>query len=130
MTSFCHVYHVRRLPQSSQGCQPRPPEALRRYPVVDQPHRAAGVCWLDLESWRDIPSGGFPASVIGETIWTGYKEVWQCRRQTPVGIDLACAAQLMQQVDAAEASLDEHHRRALADYKSCVNEFTRVFNDW
>ena len=74
--------------------------------------------------------GGFPASVIGETIWTPYKEEWQCRRKHPMGINLAHTAELVQKADAFIASLDEHHKRAHEDYNSCVQHFVRPFNDY
>ena len=71
--------------------------------------------------------GGFPASVIGETIWTDYKEEWQCRRKHPLGIDLADTAELVQKADAFIASLDEHHTRAQQKYDSCVKQWVREF---
>ena len=69
--------------------------------------------------------GGFPAAVIGETIWTSYKEEWQCRRKHPLGIDLAHTAELVQKADAFIASLDEHHKRAQEAYNRCVQQWVR-----
>ena len=70
-------------------------------------------------------AGGFPVSVIGETIWTDYKEEWQCRLQHPLGITLAHTAELVQKADAFIASLDQHHKRAQQDYDSCVKQWVR-----
>ncbi len=70
--------------------------------------------------------GGFPASMIGETYWTKYKEEWQCRRKHPMGINLAHTAELMKDADAAIASLDEDHKRAQERYNRCVQQWVRV----
>ena len=70
-------------------------------------------------------AGGFAASVIGETIWTDYKEEWQCRRKHPLGINLAHTAELVQKADAFIASLDQHHTRAQQNYDSCVKQWVR-----
>jgi hypothetical protein len=39
---------------------------------------------------------------------------------------LAHTAELVQKVDAAIASLDEHHKRAQEDYNRCVQQWVRV----
>jgi hypothetical protein len=70
--------------------------------------------------------GGFPAAVIGETIWTKYKEAWQCRRKHPMGIDLTHTAELMKDADAFIALFDDDHKRAQEDYNGCVQQWVRV----
>ena len=69
--------------------------------------------------------GGFHADLIGETIWTKYKEEWQCRRKHPLGITLADTAELVQEADAFIASLDQDHTRAQQKYDLCVRQWVR-----
>ena len=80
--------------------------------------------------FREIPRGGFPAHVIGETLWTESKEAWQCRFGSPLGMTLDDTAQLTKKADEYLAYLDEEEGRVYADYKRALNEFTRVFNDF
>jgi hypothetical protein len=77
--------------------------------------------------FAEVPSGGFPAHVIGETIWTELRARWE---RAPDGRTLAEAEDLTKQADVFIAWLDGDQRRAAEEYNACVNEFTRMFDDW
>ena len=77
--------------------------------------------------FREIPRGGFPAHVIGETLWTESKEAWQCRFGSPLGMTLDDTAQLTKKADEYLDFLDEEQGRASAAYNLVVKQFTRAF---
>jgi hypothetical protein len=74
-----------------------------------------------------VPRGGFSAHVIGETIWTDLRARWE---RAPDGRTLEEAEDLTKQADVFIAWLDGEQGRAAEEYNACVNEFTRMYDDW
>ena len=80
--------------------------------------------------FKEIPRGGFPAAVIDETIWTDIRTNWQCRRNHPLGMTLADAAQRTKQADDYLAFLENEHTPAQKAHDASRAHFQRVMNDW
>ena len=80
--------------------------------------------------FQEIPRGGFPAAVIDETIWTDIRTNWQCRRNHPLAMTLADAAQRTKHVDDYLVFLDKEHAPAQKAHDASRAHFQRVMNDW
>jgi hypothetical protein len=75
----------------------------------------------------EIPHGGFPAHVIGETMWTQARAAWQRASDTRT---LSEAEDLIEKADVYIAWLDEEQARASRSYNHEREWNTRVFDDW
>jgi hypothetical protein len=84
-------------------------------------------CVIHRRPFVVVPPRGFSVHEIGETIWTGFRATWE---RAPDGRTLAEVEDLTKKTDVLIAWFDEDQGRAVEEYNSCINEFTRVFDDW
>jgi hypothetical protein len=84
------------------------------------------VSW-DNDPFRVIPRGGFPASVIGETIWTRSKQAWE---RAYLGRYLGEAETLTKKADDYIAYLNVEQAKAERRYQEEHASNTRMFDDW